>query len=53
MAAFIPDKDAEKNKLVLDKVRADKELEASNGHDGTWVAHPGLADTVMDVLTKY
>lgn len=52
MAAFIPDKDAEKNKLVLDKVRADKELEASNGHDGTWVAHPGLADTVMDVFNK-
>ena len=52
MAAFIPNKDAEKNALVLDKVRADKELEASNGHDGTWVAHPGLADTVMDVFNR-
>ncbi|MGP2514180.1 malate synthase A [Yersinia sp. 2545 StPb PI] len=52
MAAFIPNKDAEKNALVLDKVRADKELEASNGHDGTWVAHPGLADTVMEVFNR-
>jgi len=52
MAAFIPSKDAEKNDWVLNKVRADKELEASNGHDGTWVAHPGLADTVMEVFGK-
>jgi malate synthase len=50
MAAFIPSKDAEKNAWVLNKVRADKELEANNGHDGTWVAHPGLADTVMEVF---
>jgi malate synthase len=49
-AAFIPSKDAEKNAWVLNKVRADKELEANNGHDGTWVAHPGLADTVMEVF---
>ncbi|MBK0549875.1 malate synthase A, partial [Klebsiella pneumoniae] len=47
-----PSKDAEKNAWVLNKVRADKELEASNGHDGTWVAHPGLADTVMEVFGK-
>ncbi|HGK4816351.1 TPA: malate synthase A [Yersinia enterocolitica] len=52
MAAFIPNKDPVKNAQVLDKVRADKELEASNGHDGTWVAHPGLADTVMEVFNK-
>ncbi|WP_274865422.1 malate synthase A, partial [Serratia marcescens] len=52
MAAFIPSKDAEKNAWVLNKVRADKELEANNGHDGTWVAHPGLADTVMEVFGK-
>jgi malate synthase len=51
MAAFIPSKDAEKNAWVLNKVRADKELEANNGHDGTWVAHPGLADTVMEVFS--
>ncbi|ARY99651.1 malate synthase A [Yersinia ruckeri] len=52
MAAFIPNKDPVINAQVLDKVRADKELEATNGHDGTWVAHPGLADTVMDVFNR-
>lgn len=52
MAAFIPTKDAASNAEVLAKVRADKELEASNGHDGTWVAHPGLADTAMAVFDK-
>jgi len=52
MAAFIPSKDAEQNAIVLAKVRADKELEATNGHDGTWVAHPGLADTVMEVFDR-
>ncbi|SFU74798.1 malate synthase A [Xenorhabdus koppenhoeferi] len=50
MSAFIPSKDPVQNQLVLDKVRADKELEANNGHDGTWVAHPGLADIVMTVF---
>lgn len=35
MAAFIPSKDTERNRQVLSKVTADKELEANNGHDGT------------------
>lgn len=52
MAAFIPSKDSERNSQVLNKVKADKELEACNGHDGTWVAHPGLADTAMDVFNR-
>ncbi|NSM22347.1 malate synthase A, partial [Serratia marcescens] len=56
MAAFIPSKDEERNNQVLDKVKADKSLEEKNGHDGTWIAHPGLADTVMavfnDILKK-
>ena len=43
MAAQIPIKgDAEANAKALAKVRADKEREAKLGHDGTWVAHPGL-----------
>ncbi|MGE9664711.1 malate synthase A, partial [Escherichia coli] len=50
MAAFIPSKDAERNNQVLTKVKADKALEANNGHDGTWIAHPGLADTAMAVF---
>lgn len=50
MAAFIPSKDEERNKQVLNKVKADKALEANNGHDGTWIAHPCLADTAMAVF---
>jgi len=52
MSAFIPSKDPQRNAWVLDKVMADKSLEAANGHDGTWVAHPGLADTAMDIFSK-
>ncbi|WP_439332659.1 malate synthase A [Shewanella canadensis] len=53
MAAFIPAKESEVNREVLEKVRRDKELEARNGHDGTWVAHPGLADTAMGIFNEY
>ncbi|MEN7551017.1 malate synthase A [Rapidithrix thailandica] len=54
MAAFIPIKnDPEANAQALDKVRKDKLLEAKNGHDGTWVAHPGLVKIAMDVFDKY
>jgi len=43
MAAQIPIKnDDAANEEALAKVRADKEREANDGHDGTWVAHPGL-----------
>jgi malate synthase len=43
MSAFIPVKgDEEANAAAFAKVRADKEREVRNGHDGTWVAHPGL-----------
>lgn len=51
MSAFIPRKDKDENDAVLEKVRADKQLEADNGHDGSWVAHPGLADTVQTVYS--
>jgi malate synthase len=50
MAAFIPAKDAAQNEAILAKVTADKSLEANNGHDGTWVAHPGLAATANAVF---
>ncbi len=43
MAAFIPDRrDAEANERALAKVRADKDREAADGFDGSWVAHPDL-----------
>ncbi len=46
MAAQIPIRDDDQaNQSALYKVRADKEREARAGHDGTWVAHPGLIAT--------
>jgi malate synthase len=46
MAAQIPIKnDPAANEVALAKVRIDKEREANDGHDGTWVAHPGLVET--------
>jgi len=51
MAAQIPIKnDQAANEAALAKVRADKEREANDGHDGTWVAHPGLIQTAMDAF---
>ncbi|MEL7268716.1 MAG: malate synthase A [Bacteroidota bacterium] len=48
MAAQIPIKnDPVANAAALEKVRADKEREVRNGHDGTWVAHPGLVSIAM------
>lgn len=54
MAAFIPIKsDAEKNEKAIAAVRADKEREAGDGHDGTWVAHPGLVQVAIDIFNKH
>ena len=51
MAAQIPIKnDPEANEEALAKVRADKEREAGNGHDGTWVAHPGLVPIAVEAF---
>jgi malate synthase len=51
MAAQIPIKDdAAKNDAALARVRADKTREAGDGHDGTWVAHPGLVPVAMEVF---
>ncbi|MFE0642753.1 malate synthase A [Streptomyces sp. NPDC058877] len=48
MAAFIPSrKDAEVNKVAFEKVKADKEREANDGFDGSWVAHPDLVPIAM------
>jgi len=53
MAAQIPIKaDAAANEAALAKVRADKEREAGDGHDGTWVAHPGLVPLAMEVFNR-
>ncbi|MFL6583132.1 MAG: malate synthase A [Chthoniobacterales bacterium] len=51
MAAFIPVKDdPAKNEDAFAKVRADKEREARDGHDGTWVAHPGMVQLARDAF---
>jgi malate synthase len=51
MAAQIPIKnDPAANEEALAKVRADKEREAGNGHDGTWVAHPGLVPIAVEAF---
>ncbi len=53
MAAQIPIKtDVEANALALQKVRDDKVREATDGHDGTWVAHPGLVPIAMEVFNE-
>ncbi|RCK70173.1 malate synthase A [Desertihabitans brevis] len=51
MSAFIPSRDADVNATALDKVRADKEREAGDGFDGSWVAHPGLVDICRSAFT--
>jgi malate synthase len=53
MAAFIPTRDPAKNAEVFAKVKADKLREVKNGHDGTWVAHPGLVPVAMDVFNQH
>jgi len=53
MAAQIPIKsDPEANAAAMAKVRADKEREVNEGHDGTWVAHPGLVGIAKEVFDK-
>ncbi|MFF3631111.1 malate synthase A [Streptomyces sp. NPDC002164] len=48
MAAFIPSRrDAEVNKVAFEKVKADKDREARDGFDGSWVAHPDLVPIAM------
>ena len=51
MAAQIPVKnDPKANEEAFAKVRADKEREARDGHDGTWVAHPGMVQLALDAF---
>jgi malate synthase len=53
MAAFIPSRrDPEVNAVALAKVREDKEREASQGYDGTWVAHPDLVPVALEVFDR-
>jgi malate synthase len=54
MAAFIPIKgDEAANNAAMEKVKQDKLREVTNGHDGTWVAHPGLVKVAMDIFNEH
>jgi malate synthase len=53
MAAFIPIKnDPVANEKAIAQVRADKEREAGDGNDGTWVAHPGLVGVATEIFDR-
>jgi malate synthase len=52
MSAFIPSKDESVNKIAYEKIKADKEREASQGYDGTWVAHPKLVSVAKEIFDK-
>ena len=54
MAAQIPIRnDAAANEQALEKVRRDKLREVKAGHDGTWVAHPGLVPVAKEIFDKF
>ncbi len=54
MAAQIPIKNnSQANEEAMAKVLADKEREATDGHDGTWVAHPGLVPVALKAFDKH
>jgi len=50
MSAFIPARDPNVNEKAFAQVRADKNRETEDGHDGTWVAHPGLVGVARDAF---
>lgn len=53
MSAFIPIKnDPVANETAMSKVREDKLREATDGHDGTWVAHPGLVPIALEIFNE-
>ena len=54
MSAQIPIKtDPKANEAAMAKVRADKLREVTNGHDGTWIAHPLINSIAMEIFNKY
>src|SRR5713101_5467005 len=53
MAAFIPSRrDAQVNAVAMAKVKEDKDREAGDGFDGTWVAHPDLVPTATEAFDR-
>jgi len=53
MSAFIPSRrDEDVNRMAIEQVTQDKELEVSAGYDGTWVAHPDLCKLAKDIFVN-
>ncbi|MEL7486541.1 MAG: malate synthase A [Pseudomonadota bacterium] len=52
MSAFLPAKTPDEDAANKEKVRIDKQREADNGHDGSWIAHPALSDVVNTVYSN-
>ncbi len=52
MSAYIPTRDPQANDKAFAQVRADKDREAGDGHDGTWIAHPGLVSVARDAFAS-
>lgn len=53
MSAYIPARDPAANEKAFAQVRADKDREAADGHDGTWVAHPGLVAVAREAFAQH
>ena len=54
MSAQIPIKnDPKANEVAMNKVRADKLREVTNGHDGTWIAHPLIRKIAMEIFDEH
>ena len=54
MSAQIPIKnDPKANEIAMNKVRADKLREVTNGHDGTWIAHPLINQIAMEIFNQH
>lgn len=54
MSAQIPIKnDPKANEIAMAKVRADKLREVTNGHDGTWIAHPLINQIAMEIFNEH
>ena len=54
MSAQIPIKnDPQANEVAMAKVRADKLREVTNGHDGTWIAHPRINQIAMEIFNQH
>jgi malate synthase len=52
MAAYIPRKEEEANRIAFEQVTDDKVRESGDGFDGTWIAHPGLVPVTRDVFAE-